>query len=62
MYLFCLWLDCVQAALVGNDICNDETNNIDCNFDGGDCCNRCSNTDQCLDCVCHEGSPFVSCE
>ena len=28
---------CDNAALVGNGFCNDETNNPDCNFDGGDC-------------------------
>ena len=26
-----------DAELFGNSICNDETNNEECNFDGGDC-------------------------
>ena len=24
--------------MVGDGICNDETNNLECNYDGGDCC------------------------
>ena len=28
----------VPNALVGNGFCNNETNNADCNYDGGDCC------------------------
>ena len=23
---------------VGDGVCNDETNNAECNYDGGDCC------------------------
>ena len=49
------FLDCDYGELVGNDHCNDATNNAGCNFDGGDCCGACANTDQCSDCVCHEG-------
>ena len=30
--------DCDNVALVGNGFCNDETNNADCNYDGGECC------------------------
>ena len=33
-----LVLDCGNVTLVGNGFCNDETNNADCNYDGGDCC------------------------
>ena len=30
--------DCCQnSELVGNGFCNDETNNAECNYDGGDC-------------------------
>ena len=38
--------------MVGNGFCNDETNNADCNYDGGDCCGSCINTDYCSQCVC----------
>ena len=41
--------------MIGDGYCDDETNNLDCNFDGGDCCTVCVNTDYCLDCVCHQG-------
>ena len=44
--------------LISDGFCNDETNNVDCNFDGGDCCGGCANTDYCLDCVCFAESPI----
>ena len=50
-------LDCDYAELVGNGHCNDEANDADCVYDGGDCCGPCANTDQCSDCVCHDGGP-----
>ena len=40
----CKWIndECIffviSNPLVGNDVCNNETNNYECNFDGGDCC------------------------
>ena len=43
---------CDNVALVGNGFCNDETNNPDCNYDGGDCCLMNVNTDSCSDCNC----------
>ena len=39
--------------MVGNGFCNDETNNADCNYDGGDCCVVNANTNSCSECVCH---------
>ena len=45
-------LDGVTYGMVGNGYCNDETNNVDCNYDGGDCCLSSPNTDSCSDCVC----------
>ena len=38
--------------MVGNSFCNDETNNADCNFDGGDCCGTCVNSKYCSKCEC----------
>ena len=29
---------CDNVGLVGNGVCNDETNIAGCNYDGGDCC------------------------
>ena len=37
---------------MGDGFCNDEANNRDCNFDGGDCCGSCINTDFCVNCSC----------
>ena len=42
----------ITNVLVGNEFCNDETNNADCNYDGGDCCGSCINTDYCSQCAC----------
>ena len=41
-----------MIELVGDGYCNDETNNIHCNFDGGDCCYFCLITNFCSDCLC----------
>ena len=37
---------------MGDSFCHDETNNVLCNYDGGDCCVNIK-TDYCLDCVCY---------
>ena len=42
-------------ALVGNNYCNDETNNDDCNYDGGDCCGSCVVKEYCSECECLGG-------
>ena len=33
-------------------MCNDETNNPECYYDGGDCCGSCRVTDLCTNCTC----------
>ena len=43
---------CDYVALVGNGFCNDENNNPDCNYDGGDCCATNVNTNTCSECAC----------
>ena len=45
-------LDCNQPNLIGDGYCNDEVNIVDCDFDGGDCCGSCINTDLCTSCSC----------
>ena len=45
----------VNHEWVGNGYCNDETNNADCNYDGGDCCGNCVNVDHCSECECLGG-------
>ena len=53
LLFFILVPGCDNVALVDNSFCNDETNNADCNYDGGDCCVVDANTSACSECVCH---------
>jgi hypothetical protein len=49
-----IFSDCPgPLELIDDGVCNDEVNNAGCNFDGGDCCGACVNTDLCSACVCH---------
>ena len=48
-------VDGVFYAMIGDGYCNDETNNEDCNYDGGDCCGTCVITNQCSECECLGG-------
>ena len=43
----------VYNALLGNGYCNDETNNVENNYDGGDCCGYDVNTENCIVCGCY---------
>ena len=47
--------DCPNPSIVDNGLCNDEVNNEECNYDGGDCCGTCVNIEHCMTCVCYEG-------
>ena len=38
--------------MVGDGHCNDEANNLHCDFDGGDCCYSCISKAFCSDCKC----------
>ena len=40
---------------IGDNYCDDENNNLECNWDGGDCCGDNVNTQYCTDCDCLEG-------
>ena len=51
--------DCQYSTLIKNGICNDESNNEDCNYDGGDCCGVCITKDHCSECACIGGSPDI---
>ena len=42
--------------MVGDGYCDDITNNLDCNYDGGDCCGSFVNNQYCTECQCLEGS------
>ena len=45
--------------MIGNGYCNDETNNQDCKYDGGDCCVN-VNTEHCSKCQCLGGGVITS--
>ena len=47
-----LYEDDIKNPLIGDGYCNDETNNANCNYDGGDCCWENVNTEFCSECVC----------
>ena len=38
--------------MIGDNFCNDEANNANCNYDGGDCCVD-INTNHCIECICY---------
>ena len=44
--------ECSHISVIGNGFCNDEANNPECNYDSGDCCGSCINTDYCIECAC----------
>ena len=39
--------------MIGDEYCDDEANNIECMYDGGDCCFPCINKEHCIECACH---------
>ena len=43
---------CSYGELIGNGFCNDETNDGNCYYDGGDCCGINVNKDHCITCSC----------
>ena len=44
--------------MIGNGYCDDDNNNKECKYDGGDCCGYCISTEFCTICECllDEGS------
>ena len=49
-------LGCFNPSLVGDGYCDDVTNSLDCNYDGGDCCGSFVNNQYCTECQCIGGS------
>ena len=45
---------CEYPDWVGDEYCDDENNNVDCSFDGGDCCGDNVDTSFCSQCLCLE--------
>ena len=43
---------CIKPLYVANGFCNDETNNEDCAWDGGDCCLNEISDNYCENCTC----------
>lgn len=48
--------ECKVIENIGNGICEDSLNVLQCNFDGGDCCRPDRNTDSCILCICNKGT------
>ena len=46
-------MGCDNIPLVGDGVCNDESNTPVCNYDGGDCCLNVINIDHCSECICY---------
>ena len=57
---FSWFSDCSYLELIGDCFCNDEANNDNCNYDGGDCCGYNINTDYCSDCKCYHNEACVA--
>ena len=53
---FIFSLGCSNPGWVGDGYCDDVTNNMACNYDGGDCCGDNVNTNYCSECQCMDGS------
>ena len=45
-------LACLFPENVSDGYCHDYNNNIECGFDGGDCCGSCINKEYCSGCEC----------
>ena len=45
-------LGCTNPGWIGDGYCDDVTNNMECNYDGGDCCLYPVNTQYCSECQC----------
>ena len=43
---------CQNSEWVGDGYCDDETNNAECAWDGGDCCKTSVDTEYCTICSC----------
>ena len=55
IYLTCVSSDldaCDNPEWIGDGYCDDENNNAECNWDGGDCCGDNVFTDYCTICGC----------
>ena len=49
-------LGCEYDHWIGDGYCDDINNNMNCSYDGGDCCGPVVNTYYCIDCQCCDAS------
>ena len=54
------FLECEKPTWVGDQFCDDETNEAICNFDDGDCCSETSNFEFCSACLCIHGENITA--
>ena len=47
---------CEYDHWIGDGYCDDINNNMNCSYDGGDCCGPVINTYYCMDCQCCDAS------
>ena len=55
-------IDCWQLVGVGDGICDDQANTLECNYDGGDCCMGIKGL-YCTQCICKDtytGYPLLT--
>ena len=43
---------CDYWQVIGDEFCDDEANNAECNFDDGDCCDYLNDFSLCQECIC----------
>ena len=48
-------LECNNPNWIGDGYCDDVTNTMECNYDGGDCCLDPVNIQYCSECQCLDG-------
>lgn len=46
-------LSCPNTEWSGDQVCDDLTNTLECDFDGGDCCLDSIDDSQCNECICY---------
>ena len=60
IHLISIFLTGCNQNLVSNGYCNDNNNNLECDYDGGDCCLTNLKTDHCSICSCSQNGVVMS--
>ena len=53
-------IGCPAFQWTGDGFCDDSTNIIECNYDGGDCCGSNVDDQYCTQCLCIEGGAYTN--